>query len=803
MIAYMLRIQFGTYLGGPAWYDVSDLVALDLGQLQVTRGRSTEAGAVSPARLEVPLRNDDGAFTPGRPGSPYYPFVQDGAPVELTLLVAAGRNLEDNASMELGVADWSTTGSAAAALSQSTGHVWPDGGAWALLIGWATSAGDGGAQKLLRGFTIGQTYTVSRRVWVPTGSPDVLLRVNGGFVATGSPVSTKNAWAVVQVTFVASSVSHYVEVYAAATPSGGSCWVDAGQAEAGSVATAPSPSALLLPRFYGNVLEWPTQWDGGPALTAGTKMVALGVTARLGERRGNLRSFLLEEQLLDSPVTLLPLDEPDGATQAGNLGSQPAPAELANQGGSGTAEFGSGTGPPADGSSSLVLTRASALNGYYLRAPVTCRGTAITVEAFIATTQTECAVINAAVPRYGDPFYGYGCTVKITSLGKAEWRSNGGLIVTGVTTVTDGLTHHIAATYEVTSTLFTARLYVDGQLDASGTWAAAGTIAMVNYLLAGGTPKLGLFSGTINHVALYNYAVPSDRLRAHWLAGMTAFGGERSDQRISRLAAYADLSSLTPGLRSGVWVLDSASLSILDSTTVLAATDLDTDVGSAMIWGQGGGGKTVIAAMQEVADTEGGIVLEDRQGRLDFHGRARRYNPAPLVRIDLLDGDVQADLTLTYDDQDVLNDVTATTEDGAQARYVDQASVNQRGTYGDTLDLVTRDGADAYSAAAWRVRLHSAPRPRYTQVTVDLRGADEALVAAVAAVDISDRLDLVNLPSQSPTSTAALFAEGYTETYGLDEFTVSFNTSSADGYQVWVLDNPMLSVLDSTTVLAW
>ena len=802
-VRYTLRAKIGSFFGQKVWEDITGYVDFDNAAMTVDRGSQAAASQPSPTRLTVPLVNDDGRFTPWRPSSPYFPHVLDGADVELTALVPVGKNLEGNASGALGVGGWEGGGSASPLIQQSTGHVYPDGGAWAILLTWPTTAGDSAAQKLIRGLVVGERYTVSRQVWVPTGSPDVRLRVNGGFIATGATVTTKDAFATASVTFTAFAPTANVDVHVTAAPTGGQCWVDAGQVEDGNSATTPGPSAILLERFYGQTLEWPTGGWAGAALTASTQLIALGVTAQLDERARDVKPFVVEEALLDSPLVYLPLDESDGATQAGNLGSEPRPAELLQQGGTGTAEFGAGTGPPSDGSSSLVLTRGSAFSGFYLRAAAPLFAASLTVEAFIATTTADQQILNPAVPFLGDPGLGLGMTVRLNSLGRLEWRSNGTLVVTSPGSIADGQTHHIAVTYSTGFVTTSVVMYVDGVQVASGSIASNRTYVSCNWLLVG-SPKLGMYNGTINHVGLYPTALTADRILAHAQAGLTGFGGERSEQRISRLAAYARLSSLTPALRPGVWVLDSSTASVLDSSTVLAATDLDIDTGSATVWGQAAGGFKPLAGMRDVAATEGGTVLEDRAGFLQFQSRSARYNRAPTVRIDLADGDVQPDLGLGYDDQDVVNDATVTTQDGAKFRFVDQVSVDQRGTYdGGDQQLLTRDAADAYAAAAWQVRRYSEPRPAYRSVTVDLTAAPADLALQVLRTDVGDRLDLVGLPSQAPWPSAQLFPEGYTESIRDDELTVSFNTSAAEGYQVWVLDNPVLSVLDETTMLAW
>jgi hypothetical protein len=554
-------------------------------------------------------------------------------------------------------------------------------------------------------------------------------------------------------------------------------------------------------RFNGWTGDLPMQWADASATHAVATWTASDITERVADRSGTLRSFVVEEALYDDPLTYLPLDEPTDAAQAGNLGSVTGAATLLQLGGTGTAEFGAGTGPAYDGSSSLVLTPTSTTVGYYLRAPTLLSASAMTVEAFVNSTTASGTIVNVAVPAGGDPFLGYGMALTIDSGKNLAWRSDTSLTVTSPSDIADGETHHVAAVYEHTGTLHRATLYVDGTQVASGSVASTWVNVFAYYVLVGGGQKMLLLNGTINHVGVYSGALSADRILAHAQAGLTGFGGERSDQRVSRIAAYAGLESLTSASLTGVWVLDSATLSVLNTSTVLAESDLTLEVGSATVYGQSRGGSNYLAAMQDVARTEGGVLFVGRDGLIQFHGRDHRYNTNPVIVLDA--DEIAPDLTPTFDNQGTANDVTATTEDGSEARYVDTASVTKRGTYDGALSLLTRDVTDAYSAAAWRVNRYGAPQVRYKRVTVQLHGLASARVSRLLDLEVGDRLDLTGLPSQAPDDSTSLFIEGYTEQADAGGWTLTFNTSSADGYQVWSLDSPVRSQLDSTTILAY
>lgn len=800
---FVFEVNLGTFFGAPIWYDLSAYLNLEAGPLTVTRGRQQERATPTPGQLHTQLINDDGRFTPGNTTSPYTPYVLDGAPTRLSYL-AANTNLEDNSSHEGSIAEWSAGGTGTApAIAPDTTHVYPDSGQWAMRVTWVNQATDSLAQRVIYGLTVGQTYTWSRYVYVPAGSPNVRLQVGDhGLFAAGSYVSTKDSFARATVTFVATYTSHALQVQVASSVGGGQCWTDAGQGEEGSSATTLMPSAVRLPQYYGHALEWPFGWQGPAALAAATQFAAVDLLRRL-PRRSELRPMVIEEALLDSPLVLLPLDEPDGATQAGNLGSVQSTGTLVHRGTTGTFAFGAGTGPPADGSSSLVLTpvySAPGMSGWYFNMLLGFSASAVTVEAWINTTMTTPST-NWIVELSNVVNGSAAVADLVVFLGKLFWFSDrGNLTVTSAASVNDGATHHVAAVYAQDGVNHTATIYIDGQAAGTASIADASVGLTATYLQVAGN-YFAQFSGTINHAAVYAAALSADRIAAHYHAGWDGFGGERSDQRISRLASYAGLDSLTPATLTTAWTLDSAAYSVLDTTTILAGSDLNLEVGSSTVYGQAAGGGDVLAAMNDVADTEGGVVLIDRSGQLQFQARSHRYNRPPSVTPD--SADVDPGLSPAYDDALVVNSVAVSTQDGAKLRVIDQASVAQRGVYEQQLDLLTRDALDAYSTAAWIAGRQAEPQVRYTSVTFDLATLPAAQVNALLAMDIGDRLDVTGLPPQAPRATEPLFVEGLELVVSPSRLTLTLNTTPADGWQVWQLDSPTLSVLDTTTVLAY
>lgn len=804
---YVVEANFGTFFGEPIWYDITSYVEFTDG-LSVVRGRQDEQSDPRPAVLNLVLDNTDGRFTPGLATSPYWPYLVDGAPVRVTCRRPVGVNLLDNSSLELGVGDWTNGGVGTAPThAQSTAHVYPDGGTWSMLVTWATTGSETDVQRRIPGLTVGATYTLSYYVYVPTGSPNVYLKAvteNGATTTTGSASSTHDAFTRVTVTFTAGSTTHLIQLATAASLSGGTVYVDAGQLEAGASASTLDPrSAVAFPRFYGFLAEAPVKWPVSGVYSR-AEWSATDLMERLGSRAGTLRPMVIEEALLDSPLVLFPLDEPDGATAVASLGSAQTSGGLLQDGSGGTYQFAAATGPPADGTSSLQLTRGTGTAGWYVTAPLGLSAASWSFEAWVNFSVTDLTILHLGNAVTGSTSRPAGTLTNVAGnlnffIDDVTPISAGIGVV--ASSIADGLTHHVVGTCERSGGTTRLRLYVDGTQvgTVSGTTLNATTTAA--YLLMGGAKSYVKLSGAINHVAVYTTVLSADRVAAHYHGGWDGFGGETSDQRISRLASYARLASLTPATITGFWKLDDTSASVLDSTTILASSDLDLENGSAVVYGQAAGGSDYLTEIRAVTTTEGGLVVADGAGRFRFQARNHRYNTQPKTTRPAEDADPS--LYPAYDLQGVVNDATVTGQSNVAARYTDAASIAQRGLYNAAITSLSKDPLDVWSAATWQVNRRSAPQPTFRQVAFDLATLPADTVAQLLALDVGDRFQLTGLPAQAADTTPALIVEGWTETADPDTWRLVFNTSPADRYDVWQLDDATRSVLDSTTIPAW
>lgn len=553
-------------------------------------------------------------------------------------------------------------------------------------------------------------------------------------------------------------------------------------------------------RFTGFIYEWPVTWPKG--LRAISRLSAADNFRRVGQR-SQLRSFLVEECLLDNPVSFLQLNETESATAPGNLGTHPESGKVLLRGAGGTYSFSAGTGPPADGSSALILTPASSTVGYFIRVPsLITNASAVTLECWVATTDVSSTILDLSNSQVGQTFTGQVTpTISLNATGEVIANSDGTLLATG-NDINDGATHHIVLVYEHTGTQHRMTLYTDGVQRASVTSSSTVVGISRQYLLIGGTPKLPVYSGTISNVALYDSALTLPRIRAHYFAGMTGFAGERSDQRVSRFASYTGLASLTEDtVTDNAWNVDQDALG---SATFVARSDLSLQLGQSLVYGQSKGGANLLDEMLAVGRSEGGIVFASRtDGSLTFLNRDHRYNKAKGLTLDAGEDTIGIDLEFSVDDQDFANEIVATLANEQRIRVINQESIDRVGHAAEETTLLFNDIEDAYQAASWILTRKSSETPKIRRVSISLYQLPDQYYRQMLDMDISTLFELLSLPGGAPGGAAKLFVEGYTEQVTADSVVFQLNASAADDYAVWVLESKSLGVLGSTTQISW
>jgi hypothetical protein len=542
-------------------------------------------------------------------------------------------------------------------------------------------------------------------------------------------------------------------------------------------------NAVAYARFDGHVDAWPTDWLGSDDRAAESAITATCRLKRIGGNQAELRGLPAEEALADGASLLYPLDESSGATSAGNLATvrEQASAALAQFGSTGgTVSFGAADGPGPDGPSGATF-EPGPFGAQYLKATPIQAGaaTAITLVCWFRTTAIPAAFeqVMVALGNSGAEQLSLQLAIDGTlqgfyiADGRGAWGNAGG------PAVNDGRLHMAALTLARSGSTVTARLYVDGAQIQTNTFT--GDPLPTWSMLEIGAGHLGPylpFAGDVFHVGAYDTVLSAAQLLEQYQAGSTGLAGERTDQRITRLAGYL----------------------------ALPASSLSLDVGDKLMGGQATAGKAPLEALREVARVEQSVIYADGQGRLVFQRRSRRYNPSPAVTVSWTAKQVQVGANLPGDDFGVTNDFTANRPDGASMRAVNADSITARGPYRDSLEVPAYNDAAVAAIGHWRVALYGEPKPRLPNLTFSLlrlSRENPTLCAQLLGLAISSMIRLTNLPSQAPASTLDLFVEGWSEVIDRKQglWTITFNCSPADGHQAWQLGVPGFSELGSTT----
>ncbi|MEU6344488.1 hypothetical protein ABZ883_26470 [Streptomyces sp. NPDC046977] len=795
------------------WVDISRYVDLVTG-VSIQRGASDEQSDIQPATCSMTLNNQDGRFTADLSTSPYSPNVVMNTPIRVSVATmdapsgsapwALSKLCDDFDDDRINTARWTVAGSvtetggriripAAAGVTSSltSTRQWTLTGSFTT-VRVSTAPSPTGASTCTASFMV-NAVTAGTRIgfivntvagtlqcrsevggsdggattdtWDPLGFQYLRIREISGTVyweASGDGYG----WFVLRSASTPSWVgTNQVTLQLAATRTGG----------ATTFAEFDLVGAVVHPRFWGMVNEWPNAWKG---LQSTVSITATDMFKWLN-LQPSLRSMLAEEILRDGPLAYYPLNEPAESTSAGDLAAGGAgPLATIQAGSGGTLTFASASGPPATGDQAPVFTPASATAGKYLRGDLGDTFFDLSVhagqvgylfwECWFSTSTTD-RIMFALSSKNSEWISKW---MLESGTGKLKVVNTPGFGATPITYViptanlADGQLHHML--YDQAASAF----WIDGVPVSSPP--GVGALVDLRTLSVGGYNGTQLWSGTIAHLAFYSPALFAGDLTDHYDAGFDGYAGEPADFRIERLGYYTGLSTATA----------------LGQTFDPIAS-------------QGTGGARALEMMKQVETTEGAKLFADRDwAGVTFQSRDLRYNPTPEVELSY--GDLETDdIEGSLDDQKMVNTVVASRPGGATQRVVDQASRARYGPVERQLDILKTSDNAVLDAANWLVNRYANPHGEIREVPIEAYSMGTATYRDLLDLGLSGIITVTDLPAQSPTPEQTLFIEGYTETIYVRRHRIQFHTSRSVNDSVWVLDDPLYSVLGSTTRLAY
>lgn len=545
----------------------------------------------------------------------------------------------------------------------------------------------------------------------------------------------------------------------------------------------------------GYVEDWPQEWtDSGTfGITTAAGYDALSALAAI-----DLTSLTVVEVLKRNPLAYYRCNEAAGAVSAGNSSStnQPMSQIVASSNAQTTDQFAFGSDEGAgalggDITSSLKFTApgyVSALNeishGYALRTadngvgPLLQIASGCTVEMWIKSTNSTSqglATLFLQTSKTSDriqvnlslfPILVGGVTVYTASIVFND-RSSGVSLVNGTKNVLDGQWHHIVAT--LAADRVTPALYIDGV--ASGTPSAnsanAGAALVWDkpYMNEwGGDPRStfkagsSYFDGNIKNLALYGSALTPADVLALYQSG-SSFSGETSGARVHRLL---DAAAWPTALRQ-------------------------IDTGNSLVGAQPTEGQKCLASLEEVADTEQGVLFVNASGQVAFTSRQSRFNGTSFATFGEQEFHYSSGTRIQTDPKDVYNDVSGTRPAGVNVRAIDTTS--QLRYYPRSLSVATVavDDASVVYTVQYLLDRYKQPADRIPQIVLDPQG-NPSLWPQALGREIGDRITVVRRPGGAPALTADYFIESIEHAVTGNSWKTTWLLSPASFSTVFQLD---------------
>lgn len=336
-----------------------------------------------------------------------------------------------------------------------------------------------------------------------------------------------------------------------------------------------------------------------------------------------------------------------------------------------------------------------------------------------------------------------------------------------VASLNDGEPHHVVISRSGT----TWQLTIDGVAAAALTVTDPTTIS--TKLFVGRSQNGGVDAGTIANVAVFNTALSSARRTAqHAAFAGTAWSGDTASTRAGRILDHLGLPT---ALRS----LDATCVSPLAAVSKL--------------------GGTALAYLQQLERAEAGALYVDRTGKLTLLSRQtildRAYDP-PAVTFGDLPGHVpfQPGPSMTFNDSEIVNEVTAGREGGLTVTVVDAASREDNGPRSRDLTglLVSRD-TEVVDRAHFELATYG--EARFVLRNLDIWPLEAVgLIEHLLGLDLLQLVDVVRSDIAGDALDQPSLLERIDETFTPTDWRIGVAVSPHQAEQFWILGVSQLGV---------
>jgi hypothetical protein len=637
------------------------------------------------------------------------------------------------------------------------------------------------------------TYTMSSWVYAPAAGSVIRMSV-GGSSASSTVVG---GWQQLVVTFTATDAVTVVSWSAPAGTFPVTAFVDDIQLECGAAASAWSSSGPLIKYLHtGWIARYAQSWaDGG---TRGIRQLesedALSALSRV-----TINQSYAQTIAADSPAVYVPYSDQTAPTIVQRItGGQPMQG-YTNLGSKGSPSVNFGGDTFLDGSKAISLVQQNANPPVGDVAYTTYAGTyngqlsmntqSFTIECWVKFTAGTTYFGMAAVapgenvnaesfPRY---YIGWLTSAGALDAYYADPNGIGSfnyLLGGSWWGYPDGQWHYLSIAW-TGGGKFTYMIDNGWYTNVASTGALTPVVALnnifVNATTAYGDPVTTV---AVANMAAYSTALTTDQMYAHYRRG-TGYLGEFSGNRANRLLTR-------------YW-----------SSNILTATGR-----SAMSPDHSYNGKSLLAVLQDAADTEDGLLWADGAGTVRFDSRDTRYINSPTAAYTFGErpGELPyTDLKFDYDPNKVYSQANISNPAGTVFIAPTPPPVNP--PYGPRILTKTAYLAvdwDVQQAANFYAARYANAKMRISKMTID-PASNPALWRAALSLDVGDRITINRRTSAGVTISGDFYIEQLQGDIRGDpgSWTVTYQLSQVFNPTVGKLNDATYGVLGSTTVCVY
>lgn len=204
-----------------------------------------------------------------------------------------------------------------------------------------------------------------------------------------------------------------------------------------------------------------------------------------------------------------------------------------------------------------------------------------------------------------------------------------------------------------------------------------------------------------------------------------------------------------------------------------------------------------ISGMLAAADADGGVLAESTDwGLLYLSGPERVNITAPAIELNYTAGHIAPPWEPSDDQQQYVNDVTASRSGGATVRVADEEAIALIGAYDTALRPNVETDQQLTDYAGQQLRLGAIDELTWPDMRINILGAP-SLLADWLTTGTGSELWVVNHPTPLAPDTIKQIIEGSTETYGSVSVDITAILSPAGPYTVAVVEDDILGRADT------